>query len=309
MNDHEIFERLVRIDPLPDGVPVEPAHSAQALTLMETIMTTNSLPPTTADEATGRTSADRPGVGRSRRMWLAGLGLTAVAAVAAVVVLPGPGGTRSTLAWSPVPQTTTAADADAARQTCSSAIDAAVAEAEAARAGASVPVAAAPTELAPLPPLTALDLRGRSGLAVFSDDTTMGVCMLLGSDSGFEFGGSSVFDLPADQPAGFAVSSYMATALGTDRAVQLVIGQAGAADRVEVVVPGLDTITATLSNGQYAAWWPSTEVVPVTVRSIAADGTILAEQALDPSATRTAEPAQQGGDDTAPTRPAIEPAP
>ncbi len=305
MNDDEMLERLRQIDPCPDVLALEPAHSARALTLEETIMTTNALPPTTVDDAAGPTSADRPRGGRSRRTWLVGLGVTAAAAVAAVVVLPGPGGTRSTLAWSPVPQATTAADADAARQTCTSAID----TAEAARAEAGTPLAAAPTEPAPLPPLTALDLRERSGLAVFSNDTTMGVCMLLGSDGGFEFGGSSVFDLPADQPAGFAVSSYMATALGTDRAVHLVIGRAGAADRVEVVVPGLDTITATLSNGQYAAWWPSAQVVPVLVRSIAADGTILAEQTLDVSADLMADPAQQGSDETAPARPAKEPTP
>jgi hypothetical protein len=287
VNDDELFHRLRAADPYPDAVVLQPAHSARALSLKETIMTIDVESPATADDVI--TTDHSPGTARfggrrSRLGWLAGAGLAAAAAIAAVVVLPGPGSTGNSFAWSPTPQAATTSDADAARQTCTSAIDASVADAAvAAAADGSRTDQAAPAVPVPieLPPLTALDLRGGSGVAVFSDGATMGVCMVLAADGGFEFGGSTLFDLPAEQPTDLAVSSFMSTALGTDRAVSLVVGTAGTADRVEVSVPGLDPITATLSDGQFAAWWPATDGSPVAIRSLAADGTVLAEQMLD----------------------------
>jgi hypothetical protein len=295
--DDEHFNRLKATDPCPDAVVLEPAHSARALRLKETIMTIDVESPATADDVI--TPDQAPGTGRfggrrTRRAWLAGAGLAAAAAVAAVIVLPGPGSTGTSLAWSPTPQTVTTADADAARQTCATAIDEAMSEAATgvARANEAIDDATADAPMSELeqieapatielPPLIALDLRGGSGVALFSDGTTMGVCMVLAADGGFEFGGASVFDLPAEQPTELAVSSFMSTALGTDRAASLVIGTAGTADRVQVSVPGLDPITATLSDGQFAAWWPAADSSPITIRSLTADGTVLAEQSLD----------------------------
>ena len=289
MNDDKLFIRLRAADPCPDAVVLQPAHSARALSLKETIMTIDVESPATADDVITpdhAPGAARFGGRRSRRGWLAGAGLAAAAAIAAVVVLPGPGSTGTSSAWSPTPQTATTADADAARQTCTTGIDASSAEAAAVAAvvadgsrGESAAPAALPT--LELPPLTALDLRGGSGVAVFSDGTTMGVCMVLAADGGFEFGGSTVFDLPTELPTDLAVSGFMSTAIDTDRAASLVVGTAGTADRVEVSVPGLDPITATLSDGQFAAWWPATDAAPVAIRSLAADGSVLAEQTLD----------------------------
>jgi hypothetical protein len=299
-NDDELFAGRRAADPCPDAVVLQPAHSARALSLKETIMTIDVESPATADDVISpdhAPGAARFGGRRSRRGWLAGAGLaaaTAIAAITAVVVLPGPGSTGASSAWSATPQAATTTDADAARQTCTTVIDASLADAAAAaaadgsRTDQAAPAVPATLEL---PPLTALDLRGGSGVAVFSDGTTMGVCMLLAADGGFEFGGSSVFDLRAEPPTDLAVSSFMSTALGTDRAVSLVIGTVGAADRVEVSVPGLDPITATLSDGQFAAWWPATDAAPVAVRSLAADGSVLAERTLDPAAGgKVAEP-------------------
>jgi hypothetical protein len=285
VNDDELFNRLRQIDPCPDAVVLHPAHSARALSLKETIMTIDVESPATAGDVITPDHAPGPtrfGGRRSRRSWLAGAGLAAAAAIAAVVVLPGPGSTGTSSAWSPTPQTATTAEADAARQTCTTAIDASLADAAAVADGSRGESAApaAPVSLE-LPPLTALDLRGGSGVAVFSDGTTMGVCMVLAADGGFEFGGSTVFDLPTDLPTDLAVSGFMSTAIDTDRAASLVIGTAGTADRVEVSVPGLDPITATLSDGQFAAWWPATDAAPVAIRSLAADGSVLAEQTLD----------------------------
>jgi hypothetical protein len=301
VNDDELINRLRAADPCPDAVVLQPAHSTRALSLKETIMTIEVEAPATADHAvTPHRAPDSTGFGarRSRRGWLAGIGLTAAAAIAAVVVLPGPGSTGATAAWSPTPQTATNADTDAARQTCVTGVDSSSAEASGVADGSrgeSAAPAAPPT--IELPPLTTLDLRGGSGVAVFSDGTTMGVCMLLAADGGFEFGGSSVFHLPAEPPTDLAVSSFMSTALGSDRAVSLVIGTAGAADRVEVSVPGFDPITATLSNGQFAAWWPATDASPVAIRSIAADGTVLAEQTLDTTTMgKVAEPTDRPPD-------------
>ena len=137
MNDDELFHRLRAADPYPDAVVLQPAHSARALSLKETIMTIDVESPATADDVI--TTDHSPGTARfggrrSRLGWLAGTGLAAAAAIAAVVVLPGPGSTGNSFAWSPTPQAATNSDADAARQTCTTALDASVADAAAAAA-------------------------------------------------------------------------------------------------------------------------------------------------------------------------------
>ena len=74
MNDHELFERLSRLDPA-HGVPTEPATGPRAAALMEQIMTTDiapDAPPTTPNPA------------RRRRPLLLALGGVALAAVAVV---------------------------------------------------------------------------------------------------------------------------------------------------------------------------------------------------------------------------------
>ena len=75
MNDDELFHRLRAADPYPDAVVLQPAHSARALSLKETIMTIDVESPATADDvitpdhAPGTT---RFGGRRSRLGWLAG---------------------------------------------------------------------------------------------------------------------------------------------------------------------------------------------------------------------------------------------
>ena len=99
MNDSEMFDRLQRIDPLRGDVRITPAHSVQALTLMESIMTTEL-----KNQSTDRTSGTGDVVEttriapRSRRRWFTVAGVGTAAAAVTVVVLSGVGGSGAALA-------------------------------------------------------------------------------------------------------------------------------------------------------------------------------------------------------------------
>lgn len=69
MNEDELRDRLGRLDPVPDDVPVEPMTTPSSRARLEQIMNTPVSPPT-----------DRPVVPPSRNRWL-------IAAAAALVVL------------------------------------------------------------------------------------------------------------------------------------------------------------------------------------------------------------------------------
>lgn len=291
MNDDEILDRLQHIDPLREGVRLEPAHSARALTLMESIMATDlQTRPGASTPTAGPTAAPPLAERPSRRRWFvaAGLGVTAVAAVAAALVLPGPGSTTTTLAWTPVPRAATDADAEAARQTC---VVPAATDGEAGRdAAEGAPVVPAPTSPDMLPPLAALDVRGDGGLAVFTDGTSTVMCLLQVIDGIPVYAGMGVFDTVEPPADTLVVESAMATRLESGDAVSMITGQAGAAARVELEVPGVEPITATVVDGRFAAWWPSDGSDPlggqVTLRAFAADGTLIDELAtLDTKST------------------------
>jgi hypothetical protein len=307
MTDAELLERLRRIDPLHQGVPVEPAHSARAFVLKERIMSTDlgtrpSEPLPVADPAeVGRLVAPR-----SRRRWFVTAGFGSAAAVVALVgaaVLPGPGRPGAALAWTAIPRAAGSADAELARQACVvPAPEPAPDEERSARASGdpapldaapAAPPLTAPTSPDRLAPLAALDLRGQGGLAVFVDDVNTTMCLLRVIDGKLTYFGMAVFDTAA-QPDGLpAVEAGMTTGVGSDLAVSMVTGQVGPAARVELVVPGVEPITATVVKGRFAAWWPEPGTGGATslegsirVRAFAADGTQLTE--FDWSGGRTA---------------------
>lgn len=285
MNDSDLLDRLQRIDPLRDGVRITPAHSAQALTLMESIMTTESKSSSTDRVTSSRTAIETNHTRRpTRQRWSATLGLSAAAAaVAAAIVLPGIGGSSAAMAWTPTPRAATAADGDAARQACvvpestaSQSVDAG------SRSGdTEAPAAPAPVELGSL---AALDLRGNGGLAVFTSDEGTVMCMLRLVDGEAEYAGMVITGAPAQPLDTLVVEGGMTTGVDTSTAVSMLFGQAGPAARVEINVPGLEPVTATLTDGQFAAWWPEQDPNgrssldgSITIRSYAADGTELDE--------------------------------
>lgn len=279
MNDDEILERLRRIDPLDRGMPITPVNSAQALTLLETIIATEPPSRNSGRGSVGSTSAAPKVLTRpSRRRWYstAAAGAAAAAvAVAVAVVLPDADGGRA-LAWTSVPRVATDADADVARKTCSG-LD--WAGSGASEAGDRGDVAPAPFALGTL---AALDLRGNGGLAVFVDDENVVMCMLAVVDGTPQYAGGMSTAVAAEKSGTLTVDGGMTTGIGSDTAVSMLAGQAGTAAFVEIKVDGLDPIAATLVDGRFAAWWPEPASgsgtsldAPITIVSYAADGSQL----------------------------------
>lgn len=82
MDDDQLRSRLAATDPMLDGVPIDPADSPSARTLLEAIVNTelDTTPDTTADTTPGTTTPDTAG----RKRWT--LGALAAAAVAALAI-------------------------------------------------------------------------------------------------------------------------------------------------------------------------------------------------------------------------------
>jgi hypothetical protein len=107
------------------------------------------------------------------------------------------------------------------------------------------------------------------------------MCLLQVVDGIPVYAGMGVFDTVEPPADTMVVESAMATRLESGDAVSMITGQAGAAARVELEVPGVEPITATVVDGRFAAWWPSDGGNPlgeqVTLRAFAADGTLIDE--------------------------------
>lgn len=278
MKDNEVFELLRGTDPLKTGSPITPARGARALTLMENIMATGAeSPPSERTPVDATSTTTTVLVPRSRRRWYSAAAAgAAAAAVAVAVVLPG-AGSGTALAWTPTPRAATEADAEVARQTCAMPDWTGSGPSESGARGGG---AAAPAVLGPL---AALDLRGNGGLAVFVDDENVVMCMLAVVDGTPQYAGGISTARSAGTSDTLSVEGAMTTGVGTNRAVSMLAGQAGSAALVEIRVAELDTITATLVDGRFAAWWPEPELgsgtsldTPITIVSYAADGSELA---------------------------------
>lgn len=277
MNDNEMFEHLHGIDPLKTGIHITPAHSSQALTLMESIMTAELKSPhsehTSGDSTSMTATVFAP---RSRRRWYsaAAAGIAA-AAVAVAIVFPG-AESSTALAWTPMPRIATDVDADVARQTCAAP---GWTGARSFEDDARGDVAPAPVALGPL---AALDLRGNGGLAVFIDDVNVVMCMLTVVNGTPQYAGMISNSSSGEVSETLMVDGGMTTGINSNTAVSMLVGQAGPAALVEIRVAGLDAITATLVDGRFAAWWPEPTLgsgtsldTPITIVSYAADGSEL----------------------------------
>ena len=285
MNDNELFELLKGMDPLDTDARLTPAHSAQALTLMEKIMTAEVESPLSEPTTSDTTStAATVFATHSRRRWYSAAAIgAAAAAVAAAVVLPGVRGSTA-LAWTPVPRVATEADADVARQACVAPDGTEAATAESGSRGDDAGVDTITPAPEGLGSLTALDLRGNGGLAVFNRDEKIVMCMLRVVDGTPEYAGMISTDSSGEASDTLRVDGGMTTGIGSNTAVSMLTGYAGPAAVVEIRVDGLDPITATLVDGRFAAWWPEPSSGsgtsldgPITIASFAADGTELAD--------------------------------
>ena len=289
MNDDEILNRLKGIDPLNEDVHITPAQSAQALTLMESIMTLDVKNPSEARATVGDNPDQIPHrARRSRRRWYVttGIGTAVTAAAVAAAVLPGLGGSSAALAWTPTPRATTEADGEAAREACAVPAGTGTQPVDAGSRSGETAVPAAPAPV-PLGTLAALDMRGQGGLAVFSSGTGIVMCMLRVVDGNPVYAGKIATEASAQSSNPLSVDGGMTTGVDTDTAVSMLTGQSGTAARVEIEVPGLEVITATLVEGRFAAWWPeepgtatnggSSLNGSITIRAFDATGTMLSE--------------------------------
>jgi len=167
-----------------------------------------------------------------------------------------------------MPRAATEADADVARQTCAMPDWTASGPSESGARGGGAPTPEA------LGPLAALDLRGDGGLAVFVDDENMVMCMLAVVDGTPQYAGGISTARSAEASKVLTVEGAMTTGVDSNRAVSMLAGQAGPAALVEIRVAELRTITATLVDGRFAAWWPEPELgngtsldTPITIVS------------------------------------------
>jgi hypothetical protein len=107
-----------------------------------------------------------------------------------------------------------------------------------------------------MPPLTSLELHGNGGVAILSDETTVGYCLLKWDGTHFTVGGLALG--PADAPAG----SFAVTGAATEFDGQAlgIVGGVAPSGAVTVTVVGgpADGGTATVQEGRFAMWLPGT---------------------------------------------------
>jgi hypothetical protein len=236
--DDRLQRRLRDADPLAaaEGQPPSPTRLDA---IKEQIMQTDERPP---QEAV-----------RRRTLGLVGVAAASLALVLVVGSLARPADT--TLAWAPEPTTVTAEQRAAAEKACTEnlVIGSGMIEGLDGRGGAMPSLPPVP---ATLPPLTSLELHGNGGVAILSDETMVGYCLLRWDGTTFSAGGLVLG--PAEAPAGsFAVSGMSTEFEG--QALGIVGGAAPSGAATVTVVGGpADGGTATVQDGRFALWVPGT---------------------------------------------------
>jgi hypothetical protein len=190
---------------------------------------------------------------RPRALGLVGVAAASLALVLVVGSLARP--TATTLAWAPEPTAVTAEQKAAAEKACTEnvVVGSGTIDGLGRLPGEEPPLAPAPVTL---PPLVSLELHGNGGVAILSDGTTTGYCLLRWDGTTFTAGGLAFgMGVPAGFEDGFLVSG-MATEFD-GQALGIVAGAAPAgAATVEVVGGPADGGTATVQDGQFALWVP-----------------------------------------------------
>lgn len=242
--DDRLQRRLRDADPLTaaDGQTPSPARLDA---IKEQIMRTNEQPVRAAI--------------RPRALGLVGVVAVSLALVLVVGSLVRPSST--TLAWAPEPTAVTEEQKAAAEKACTENVvvgSGTIRGAGGIVEGGEGEMPAPPLPAAPsvLPPLVSLELHGNGGVAILSDGTLTGYCLLKWDGTAFTAGGLAFgMGTPAGFEDGFLVSG-MATEF-EGQALGIVAGAAPAgAVTVEVRGGPADGGTATVQDGQFALWVP-----------------------------------------------------
>jgi len=190
---------------------------------------------------------DRPaGTYRRRRLSVL-LFRAAVPGVVGVAVWLGVslGGSGPPNAWSASPKPTTTEDEEAATVACQ------------ADGGAGY----LPGER--MPPLVALDWRGDGAIAVFADQRTIAICRLDAVGDKLIRGPVMSDDIESQGAAskGLGDISTLASQRPDGTWATAIVGPARGVAKVEVEIPGLEVVTASIASGWFAAWVPG-QVAP-----------------------------------------------
>lgn len=188
------------------------------------------------------------------------LGLVGVAAASLALVLVVGGLARpaaTTLAWAPEPTAVTAEQKAAAEKACTeNVVVGGGAIGGGAIGGTDTRPGDVPAPPTALPPLVSLELHGNGGVAILSDSTITGYCLLRWDGTTFTAGGLT---LGTGVPAGFE-DGFLVSGMATEfdgQALGIVAGAAPAgAVTVKVVGGPADGGTATVQDGQFALWVP-----------------------------------------------------
>jgi len=216
-----------------------------------------------------------PSPRRKRRYVLTGVGGGAVAVTAALVGLLGPWATPAFAGWSAQPTVPTSGQLSAAETAC---------------AALAVNLAAAPGSTAPatLPSLSLSDVRGPYSLLVYGT-TNPALCVLGNGISELHEDGATIGQSAAAQKAngntvvqqssgseqfvtspsattspapGAAVVNIDNTAVSSGQKFSVVEGSVGSqVSGATLLLSDGTSVVATVSNGAFAAWWPSQATV------------------------------------------------
>ena len=199
---------------------------------------------------------------------------TVLLATAIVAVALNLGSTPKELsAWSPTPRAVTAADETRARQACSATSSASLGSSHgslwmAQSNTTSNEPSNAPVELAPPASeslsVATFDFRGTGGVAVFTDANQMTTCLLStnpdGTLAGRLFMGQSSrgFTVPEGQ---MALTSRLSVTFDDGKEFTIIAGIAPAgAHTVTFTGNSVETTTAYVTDGRFAAWWPTASI-------------------------------------------------
>ena len=219
---------------------------------------------------------------RPRALGLVGIAAVSLALVLVVGSLARP--TATTLAWAPEPTAVTTEQKAAAEKACTENVvigSGTIQGAGGIIEGGEGEMPALPPAPVALPPLVSLELHGNGGVAILSDGTVTGYCLLKWDGTTFTAGGLAFgMGVPAGFEDGFLVSGMSTEFEGQSLGIVAGAAPEGAV-RVEVRGGPADGGTATVQDGQFALWVPSLPGADdVELVAFDAAGTELGRQTL-----------------------------
>ena len=252
---------------------------------------TSPLQPAPRRSARARQGSARQGRGgwqlRSPGRWIA-VGATAVASGVAAVVLPGvPGGTppAAFASWTAVPAALAVSDVQAAGQACRRDHFGQLAE--------MAPMLPTDGQIQQMDTVLA-EQRGSYTYTLLSDGRWLAQCLTGDGLGGGVLASAGQVDLrtgwslvPAPDGVVVLTGGTQRTGGGASATYRWLSGRVGErVSGVEVIPTGEGVVTATVSNGYFAAWWPAgrSDTAELTLRL--ADGTVVTGLPADPVVSR-----------------------